>query len=239
MLSQDIANNTSTVRLYGILNVTNNYVAWSRGSASVHTSGLQSINSYYDKGSHIVITKDFTWDHDANGDFSAYIGASLSTTFTSGDTGGIITLPHIDRSKSEIVSYTLGPSVRDPISVTYTSTPGKEKRLRISIPNVVMIKTINYYSSGQTVYLTNSDINLIKQYTSQSTVPIGLVIETWSGNQKVGETNEPTVQCSFGSTVRLGINGQWKEATPYIGVNGQWKEATPYIGVNGQWKEGI
>jgi hypothetical protein len=102
-----------------------------------------------------------------------------------------------------------------------------------------MIKTFNNYSSGQTVYLTESDINLIKQYATGTTVPIGIVIETWIGNTKIGETGEPTKQCTLGGTARLRVNGQWKEATPYVRVNGQWKEATPYTRVNNQWKEGI
>ena len=97
LLSQSVENNTSTVRLYGILHVTNNYVSWSSGSASVHTSGLQAIGTYYSRGDYIVITRDFTFTHDSNGNFSAYIGASLSTTFVSGDCGGTMTLPRIDR----------------------------------------------------------------------------------------------------------------------------------------------
>lgn len=97
LLSQNSASNQSSVRLYGILNVTNNYVSWSRGSASVHTSGLQGIGTYYSKGSHVLISRDFTFTHDNNGYFSSYIGASLSTTFVSGDTGGTLTLPQIKR----------------------------------------------------------------------------------------------------------------------------------------------
>lgn len=97
LLSQSTTNNTSTVRLYGILNVTGSYVSWSRGSASVHTSGLQQIGTYYGNGSHIVILRDYTFTHDSNGNFSTTIGASLSTTYTSGSCSGILTLPKITR----------------------------------------------------------------------------------------------------------------------------------------------
>ena len=96
LLSQNTANNTSTVRLYGILNVTNNYVSWSRGTASVHTAST-GIGTYYAKGSHTLITADFTFTHNSDGNFSIYIGASLSTTFVSGSTGGTLTLPRILR----------------------------------------------------------------------------------------------------------------------------------------------
>lgn len=97
VLSQNSATNKSTVRLYGFLTVTNNVVSWSSGSASVHTSGLMAIGPSYNRGEHIVVYKDFEWEHDANGNFSMWIGASLSTTFVSGNTGGVITLPKIDR----------------------------------------------------------------------------------------------------------------------------------------------
>lgn len=114
LISQSAVNNTSTVRLYGFLNVTNNYVSWSSGSASVHTSGLVGIGTSYSKGTHIVIYRDFTWSHDANGNFSVWIGASLSTTFVSGNTGGVITLPKINR----YATVTAAPS-----SLTDEGTP--------------------------------------------------------------------------------------------------------------------
>lgn len=97
LISQSIETNSSVVRLYGILHVTNNYVAWDSGQASVHTSGWQSIGTYYAKGDHTLITQDFTFTHDSYGNFSQYIGAGLSTTFVSGDCGGQLTLPKIDR----------------------------------------------------------------------------------------------------------------------------------------------
>ena len=117
LLSQSVANNSSTVRLYGILHVTNNYVSWSRGSASVHTSGLQAIGTYYARGDHTVITRDFTFGHNSSGDFSTYIGASLSTTFVSGDCGGTLTLPRIPRY-ANINSFTV--SKRDETSLTFS-----------------------------------------------------------------------------------------------------------------------
>lgn len=96
LLSQNTANNTSTVRFYGILNVTNNYIAWTRGTASVHTAST-GIGTYYSKGSYTLITADFTFTHNSDGNFSSWIGAGLSTTFVSGSTGGTLTLPRILR----------------------------------------------------------------------------------------------------------------------------------------------
>lgn len=39
-------------------------------------------------------------------------------------------------------------------------------------------------------------------------------------------------------TVRVRVNGAWKDATPYVRVNGAWKVAVPYTRVNGAWKRG-
>ena len=99
LISQDTVTNKSVVRLYGILNVTNNYVAWDNGSASVHTSGMQPIGTYYSKGSHTLITRDFDFYHDSKGEFSQWIGGSLSTTLPggSGNVAGVMTLPTIKR----------------------------------------------------------------------------------------------------------------------------------------------
>lgn len=96
LVSQSVEGNYSTVRFYGILHVSNNYVSWSSGSASVHTAST-GIGTYYSRGDHTLITADFTFVHDSNGNFSAYIGASLSTSFVSGSCGGTLTLPRIDR----------------------------------------------------------------------------------------------------------------------------------------------
>ena len=97
LLGQSAEGNYSSIRLYGILHVNMGSVYWSRGSASVHTSGLQSIGTSYSRGDHVVISRDFNFTHDNNGNFSAYIGASLSTTFISADIGGTLTLPNIPR----------------------------------------------------------------------------------------------------------------------------------------------
>lgn len=97
LLSQDAITNSSNVRLYGILHVTNNQIRWDSGSAYVHTE-TQNIGTYYAKGDHTIITKDFTFYHDNNGNFSQYMGAGLSTTFVSGSTGGTLTLPSISRA---------------------------------------------------------------------------------------------------------------------------------------------
>lgn len=100
LLSQSIANNTSTVRFYGILHVTNNYIAWSSGSARVwgQTNGL---GTRYNKGDHWLVQQDVTISHNADGTKTGvYVDGSLNTTFVSGTASGYINLPTIPRASS-------------------------------------------------------------------------------------------------------------------------------------------
>lgn len=236
LLSQSVANNTSTVRLYGILHVTNNYISWSRGSASVHTSGLQAIGTYYSKGDYTVITRDFTFGHDSNGNFSAWIGASLSTTFVSGDTGGTLTLPHINRTA--VINTFTGNDIEGDFRVTYTTrSSGFSYKLRISIPYVRVLETFNY-SSGTTFRLSDASKNIIYGYAKEQNlekVPLGAVIETWSSS-KVGDSSELINQCNVGSTAKICINGVETKAIPHVAQNGVYKRARLYGVKNGNWE---
>lgn len=96
LLGQSTEYNESYVRLYGILHVTGYSISWSWGNARVHTES-QGIGTYYSRGDYTVIQKDFTFKHDDNGYFSSWITGGISTSYTSGDTGGTLTLPKINR----------------------------------------------------------------------------------------------------------------------------------------------
>lgn len=48
-----------------------------------------------------------------------------------------------------------------------------------------------------------------------------------------------TAEAVTKSGLRINVDGEWKEGTPFVNVNGVWKEGTPYININGTWKEGI
>ena len=235
LLSQNVAGNYSVVRLYGILNV-QGYISWSSGSASVHTES-QGIGTYYGAGSHIVIQRDFYWGHDANGNFSVWIGASINTTYKSGSTGGVITLPSIPRAAT-IDSFT-GNDVDGTFKVTYTKKSDSfTHKLRISIPHVKALETYAY-TSGTTFSLNDESKDYIYNYAKTnnlSTVPIGAVIETWSGGTKIGESSELINNCTLGAISKLYINGEYKRATPYVRSDGNWKRAIPYIRSNNEWK---
>lgn len=118
LISQNIANNTSKVKLYGILNVTNNYISWSSGTATVHTE-TGGIGTYYTKGSHTLIEREFNFGHDSNGNFNNYIGASLNTSFVSGNCGGTLNLPQIPRYAT--CNQTLNSKTETTITINWSS----------------------------------------------------------------------------------------------------------------------
>lgn len=50
--------------------------------------------------------------------------------------------------------------------------------------------------------------------------------------------SDPNNFATSSKTVRIKLNNEWKDATPYVRVNGEWKVSTPFIRDNGQWKRG-
>lgn len=217
LLGQNSASNQSNVRLYGILNVTNNYISWSRGSASVHTSGLQGIGTYYSKGSHTLITRDFTFTHDNNGNFSAYIGASLSTTFVSGDTGGTLTLPQIKRYP--VISS--APNWNDDENPTMTFTNYGLFPVRVKIEaggNTQLItRDISQTATNYTFELTDEERKTLRTLSKNSkTLSTIFTVCAMSGNTELSASYlsrtmtminaEPTFTYTFEETNEKVIN---------------------------------
>ena len=201
VLSQDIATNSSTVRLYGILSVTNNVISWSSGTASVHDSGDIPIGTTYYRGDHVVVSRDFVWTHDANGNFSGWVGASLKTTFVSGNTGGVITLPKINRVA--ITNSVEGQDVEGNFKVNYTAfISAYTYKLRISIPRVTALQTTDYVS-GTNISLSNEALTTLlgvnpntgKPYLMGNSIDLGFAIETWNGGTQISGGNEVVKKC--------------------------------------------
>ena len=195
LLNQSIPNNSSTVRLYGILNVTNNYIAWSSGSASVHTAST-GIGTYYAKGSHTLITADFTFNHNSDGTLTLSIGYGLNTTFVSGSSVASITLPKINRVA--ITNNVTGNDIDGEFSIDYTKyVTSYLYKLRISIPYVEMLQTTDYNTSGEIITLNNQTLSRLYSYMTTNEIDLGFAIETWDGNTKLSDGNEKIIKCKL------------------------------------------
>lgn len=105
LLSQSTANNTSTIRVYGTINLPV-YVSWSRGSILINGVSF-GLASYYSAGSYTIGYTDITVNHNSDGTGSVYVGGSISTSYLmNGSCGGTIYLPTIPRaSQPSCITY--------------------------------------------------------------------------------------------------------------------------------------
>lgn len=212
-------------------------MSWDRGTAKVATAQYPAL-TYYTKGSYELIRTDVRVYCNDQGKASYNLWGALETTFTSGECSGIATLPDIPRG-AVINSFT-GTKITEPFTATYTKRSNSYTyKLRVSIPTVKLLERYENYVSGTPVTLSDESIQWIRQNVSGKTVPIGGVIETWNGQNRIAQSEEPTVTCDISNYAKILVNGQWVDAIGYLMTNNEWKELTPYVMVNNEWKEGI
>ena len=140
ILKQSIENNTTTIRLYNILKVSNAQISWSRGSSWVHTySEATPLNSYprnIDPGYRLCY-HDFEFTHNQDGTLAIAPGYGLSTTFVSGSTTAVIQLPTIPRKITTLDAPSFNDET-DSLQVTLTNPA-----------NFQSIPYINFYLGNQ------------------------------------------------------------------------------------------
>ena len=83
-------------------------------------------------------------------------------------------------------------------------------------------------ATAGTFDITNLDAN-----TSHT-----LMIKAQRQDSGLWSDSDPINFETSSKTVRISLNGEWKDATPYVRVNGEWKVAVPYTRVSGEWKKG-
>lgn len=206
LLSQNVANNSSTVSFYGILEVLNNYIAWSSGTASVHTASA-GLSTYYSKGSYTVVQSNFTFTHESDGNKTLTVGYAIDTTMPGGSANGFvnITLPKINRVAitNSVISQSNINNVEEWFKINYTKyIDNYTYKLRVSIPHVVELEKINYNTSGAEYTLSSTALNTLLDNMNKNTVQLGFAIETWNGNTMLSAGNE------------LVVNGKLLDANP-------------------------
>ena len=191
LLSQSTANNTSTVRLYVVLNVTNNYISWSRGSAWVHNSGEVGIGTYYAKGSHTLLTRDYTFTHNNKGELTIQPGYGLNTSFVSGASTGTIVLPNIPRA----ATVTEAPNINDETTTFnvsfnnpggFTLKPYMNFYLNGEVAKRIE-RSISSYTSPYTWNITATEQQELRQLlTSNNSCQVTMGFDTYSGGTAIG-----------------------------------------------------
>ena len=112
---------------------------------------------------------------------------------TSGELG--FTLPTIPRNA--VTNSVSGSDIEENFSVNYTKYLSSYKyKLRISVPDVVLLERINYDTSNAVFTLTQETIeSLYERFTNTNTFNLGFAVETWSsdGNTKISDGNEQII----------------------------------------------
>lgn len=187
---QSVANNTSDVTFYGVLNVTNNYISWSSGSASVWNAST-GIGTYYSKGSYTLVSKRVTISHKTDGSYSGTLSGSLSTTFVSGTASGNFSLPKIAR----LITTTSAPNITDEntsASVTFTNPAGflakPYANFWLNGVNILSIRRdAAHYSSPYVWTFTEEEKQrMLEVLPNNSSCTVNFGFDTYNGSTNLG-----------------------------------------------------
>ena len=207
--STSTANNTSTLSYSLVLTSTGGSAQYNgAGSYAININGSRvrsgtvnlNVGTY---GSVTLASGSTTVGHNNDGSKTVSVSASYSSAASayylpsSGSTSGSLTLTKIPRA-SKIDTFT-GSTVDGTFAVTYTkSVSTYTDKLRISIPNVKALMTIDYNTSGTSFTLDSASLEYIySNYTATQTVQLGAVMETYNGTTKIGESSEYKIDVSI------------------------------------------
>ena len=187
LISQSVANNTSTVRFYGVLNVTGNNISWSWANASVWGTTWGLAGSY-GKGSHTVVYEDVTITHRNDGTYSGTLSGTLSSSYTGGTASGTFTLPKIDRIA--VVSAVTDFNDETNPTITFTNPAGFTINAFLKVGDTDIATASNIPSTGTyTFSLTAAQRNQLRQLCTGQTLSVRVGIRTLnSGGTILGAT---------------------------------------------------
>lgn len=248
--SYDTATNTSVVNwaLYIVngnsrFNANFQYTVTIDGSQRANYSGNVNTTDVGYNTPHFLNSGSYTVTHNNDGTKSIYCSASCSGGGSFGPGTGIcdgtLTLTTIPRAAT-INSFS-GDDIDGDFSVGFTKYVSNwTTYLRVSINGGAQLDRVVYNTSGAVYRLPDSAKDIIYDTVgNDDTVTLSVVIETYNGNTKVGESSSLTKVCTINRNVWLNVNGTWKRGIPYVNVNGVWKAGVPYININGVWKKAI
>lgn len=138
-----------------------------------------------------------------------------------------------------------GTNFTDKTNPVYNITAYGAFPLRVKLeaggnPKLITRDLSTRNSTTYTLELTDSERETLRNLSSDGkTLNVRETVTAMSGETELSSSYKDYVMTITQKYVKVKVNGQWKDAVPYVRINNQWKEATPYMRVNGQWKEGI
>lgn len=207
-ISTSAENNTSTVEFsFTISPIVKGYNWYGYSADSVRfqcnvgdTGYGGSITDYDGKSTVVLASGRQTVTHNEDGSgtipisFSVTDNTSVSYLPGSASASGSLTLTPIARvARIGAIEYSSQTELLENTFRVYYQkySNSYNYKLRISIPDIIALETINNYESNTWVSLSQATINYLYNYTQNSNeVELGYVIETYSGSTKIGESEE-------------------------------------------------
>ena len=155
-----------------------------------------SVGSYGTGSRTHLTTKDFKVYHNSDGSkslsYQCYYNADNLPYVGALSSNGSFTCPTIPRAAPiTSVSYS---AIYSAFNVGFTSYSSSfNYKLRLRIPNVVVLETYSNYASGASKTLSTDKQKYLTDYlckNGKTSASLGFVIETYSGSTKIGESSE-------------------------------------------------
>ncbi len=95
------------------------------------------------------------------------------------------------------------------------------------------------YTSGNTITISDSEIlnayNQLSGYSPGKTVNVKYYLATFSGGTSLGGVSLWKTM-TIGGTLKVNIEGTWRNAIPYVKIGDTWKPSISYIKADSNWK---
>lgn len=223
---------SSTADTYGnyTASVTLNGSTQSVGSTSFRLSPNETMT---------LLTKTFTVPHNSDGSKSTTLSATVGGNVMSGTGSATITLDKINRTPSNISSFTITANNGDYVALGETIT------LKWSAASGTVTGYELQYSRGNSGWkawktmtgttttdsFTSTDINV-----NGAGCAVKYRVRALNGSLASGWKESNTLYISGAMDVK--VSGSWKTGSVWIKVNGTWKRAKRiWVKVNGAWKQ--
>lgn len=235
----DTSGNRSLVSVWLDLHVAGHVAS---SGISVGVNGKSSDLGYqnYGSGTHRLISNQYWVTHDSSGSKTEIFNWWFNSRI--GSWSGSAALPLTKINRYPILNS--GMNFKDTENPTLDITAFNTYPIRVKLEaggntSLVTRDLTNKGSQKYTVELTSEERETLRSMMTGETLSVRETVCALNNGNEISWNWKDYTMTKGNRGARIKVNGQWKEAIPYVRVNGQWKEAVSYVKINGQWKEGI
>lgn len=233
LLNQDKVNNTTKIKYYLYVGSTDGYDGSGTAfSCYINDQNVGSVSSIGKNSYSLVGTLEDTITHDEEGKAKANYSASASGVWTglgSASLSGEYPLPTIPRNFTQQPKITVEKATTTSIVIKWETSE--------------VCSDVKYYLDGSSTGIDVFDGNSTNgTFTIANLKPNSnhvVYVECKRLDSGLSSNSESLTCLTSDKTVRIKINEEWKQATPYLKVNGLWKKVVAFKKIDGVWKGGV